>query len=309
MNANHSINCQSQSEAKRSSGQSGPTSIPGKKRSSMNALKTGLYAKSKLLPFEDEKRYRRHVRDTFESLLPENAFEKNIVQDIADAMWRAMRVELRSGLYHEEVLKQLTPEKMAEFLGIQGKRRSRAPGFLLIPNHRIPKKELPHLQKCYDQYQHLLTHVQGIKNYQMIWRQYPDLFMLLHEWLIQRGRAPLYMPNFEGLTLGWQQCPRLVEDCLAELTDELWYVLNFERLKPKIRHSMAVWFFLQTRESHHMRHINELLLRERRTCYELLDQYMKLRKSRLVHGIWQAHAIPQASQSLMVDYETISTKT
>ena len=39
---------------KSNQGQTGPKSIPGQKNSSMNALKTGLFAKSTILPFEDE---------------------------------------------------------------------------------------------------------------------------------------------------------------------------------------------------------------------------------------------------------------
>ena len=61
-------------------GQTGPKSILGKKNSSMNALKTGLFAKSTILPFEDEAQYKKHIKQVVISLSPENA--KNARQNI-----------------------------------------------------------------------------------------------------------------------------------------------------------------------------------------------------------------------------------
>jgi hypothetical protein len=54
-------------------GQTGPKSIAGKRIASMNALKSGLYAKTPLLPFEDDQQYRRHVKAVMRSLEPEDA--------------------------------------------------------------------------------------------------------------------------------------------------------------------------------------------------------------------------------------------
>ena len=73
-------------------GQTGPKSVPGKKNSSMNALKTGLFAKSTILPFEDEAQYKKHSKQVLKSLLPENGIEQAIVQQIADSLWRGGRV-------------------------------------------------------------------------------------------------------------------------------------------------------------------------------------------------------------------------
>ena len=103
-------------------GQTGPKSSAGKKISSMNALKTGLFARSAVLPFEDEVQYKRHCKQVKASMSPQNAVEVALVQQIADSLWKGSRLELRSSLKREQVMGQLTPQQMAEFLGISGKR-------------------------------------------------------------------------------------------------------------------------------------------------------------------------------------------
>ena len=49
-------------------GPTGPRSIAGKRISSMNALRNGVFAKTPVLPFEDDRTYERHVKDMFNSL-------------------------------------------------------------------------------------------------------------------------------------------------------------------------------------------------------------------------------------------------
>jgi hypothetical protein len=51
-------------------GRTGPKSLPGKYRSSLNALKHGGYAKTKILPFEDEAEYNKLRKDVYKALQP-----------------------------------------------------------------------------------------------------------------------------------------------------------------------------------------------------------------------------------------------
>ena len=74
-------------------GQTGPKSLAGKRITSMNALKSGLFAKSPLLPFEDDGQYKRHVKLVLHSLKPEDAIQLHLAQQIADSMWRGTRQE------------------------------------------------------------------------------------------------------------------------------------------------------------------------------------------------------------------------
>jgi len=184
-------------------GQTGPRSIPGKKNSSMNALKTGLFAKSTILPFEDEAQYKKHIKQVLKSLSPENAIEQAIAQQIADSLWRGARLELRSTMKRDEVFTQLTPQAMAGFLGIEGKRQARAPDYLVTPNHQIPQKDLVLPKKCLQQFDDLVKNVKGVANYEAVWRQYPQLFKALHYWLEDEDQVDLFMSDFKGLNVAW----------------------------------------------------------------------------------------------------------
>jgi hypothetical protein len=281
-----------------SQGQTGPKSIAGKKISSMNALKTGLFARSAVLPFEDELQYKRHCKQVTASLAPANALEVALVQQIADSLWKGSRLELRSSLKREQVMGQLTPQQMAEFLGISGKRQARAPSYLLTPNHHFPKKELVVPKKCLQQYEHLIQHVKGVANYEAVWRPYKDLFLGLHHWLQSEDTVDLFMSGFHALNLAWQQRPRLIEEKLEEFCDLLWYQVHFEELRPQIRGWMASWYFLHARDTHAVTQIDELLIKERRHCQSLLETYFKLRKSTQEHVLFSQKYIDTPTMTI-----------
>ena len=267
-------------------GQTGPKSIPGKKNSSMNALKTGLFAKSTILPFEDEAQYKKHIKQVLKSLSPENAIEQAIAQQIADNLWRGARLELRSTMKRDEVFTQLTPQAMAGFLGIEGKRQARAPDYLVTPNHQIPQKDLVLPKKCLQQFDDLVKNVKGVANYEAVWRQYPQLFKALHYWLEDEDQVDLFMSDFKGLNVAWQQRPRLIEEHLEVFNDHCWYMVHFKELRPQIRTWMASWYFLQARESHSILQGDDLLVKERRQCQSLLETYCKMRKSTQEHVLF-----------------------
>jgi len=267
-------------------GQTGPKSIPGKKNSSMNALKTGLFAKSTILPFEDEAQYKKHIKQVLKSLSPENAIEQAIAQQIADSLWRGARLELRSTMKRDEVFTQLTPQAMAGFLGIEGKRQAHAPDYLVTPNHQIPQKDLVLPKKCLQQFDDLVKNVKGVANYEAVWRQYPQLFKALHYWLEDEDQVDLFMSDFKGLNVAWQQRPRLIEEHLEVFNDHCWYLVHFEELRPQIRTWMASWYFLQARESHSILQGDDLLVKERRQCQSLLETYCKMRKSTQEHVLF-----------------------
>jgi hypothetical protein len=231
------------------------------------------------LPFEDVAQYKKHNKQILMSLLPEIAIEQALVQQIADSLWRGTRLELRSTMKREEVINLLTPQELAGFLGIAGKRQERPPKYLVTPNHQIPKKALALPKKCLQQYDHLVKNVKGVANYEAVWRQYPELFMELHYWLKVEGKLDLFMSNFQALNLAWQQRPRMIEERLEVFNDHCWYLVYFEKFRPQIRNLMANWYFLRTQESHSITKADDFLLKERRYCLSLLDTYCKMRKS------------------------------
>jgi len=292
-------------------GQTGPKSAAGKRIASMNALKTGLFAKSPLLPFEDEAQYKRHTKLVWQSLKPEDAVQVQLVQQIADSMWRGTRQELRAALHREEIFKQLTPKMLAGMMGLDELLVEHAPPFIVTPNHRFGRAYLKQSRQRHEQYKHLQRNVKGVLNYNMVWRSYPEFFQGLDLWTQNAVSPRIFMFNNQGIDLYWQTHPKELEALITEygcylwyvinyeqlrsqirtwmaITEYgcyLWYVINYEQLRSQIRTWMAIWFFLKGRHSNEVQMFDEIVLRERRSCQLLLDSFFKMRKSQMDHAL------------------------
>ena len=266
-------------------GQTGPKSDAGKRIASMNALKSGLFAKSPLLAFEDEGQYKRHVKLVLYSLKPEDAVQLHLAQQIADSMWRGTRQELRAALHREEIFKQLTPRILAGLMSIDEALVPYAPPFLVTPNHRFGRAILKQSRQRHEQYKHLQRNVKGVLNYNMVWRSYPEFFQGLDLWTQNAVSPRIFMFNNQGIDLYWQTHPKELEALITEYGCYLWYVINYEQLRSQIRTWMAIWFFLKGRHSHEVEMYDEIVLRERRSCQLLLDSFFKLRKSQMDHAL------------------------
>lgn len=266
-------------------GQTGPKSKEGKRIASMNALKMGLFAKSPLLPFEDEAQYKRHIKSVWQSLKPEDAVQVQLVQQIADSMWRGTRQEYRAALHREEVFKQLTPKILAGMMGLDETLVSHAPSFIVTPNHRFGRAYLKQSRQCHAQYEHLQRNAKGVLNYNMVWRSYSEFFQGLDVWSKNTVSPSIFMFNRQGIELYWQSHPKELEALITEYGSFLWYVVHYEELRPQIRNWMAIWFFLRSRHCHEVEMYDEVVLRERRSCQLLLDAFFKLRKSQMDHAL------------------------
>ena len=92
---------QSQINANRKNAESstGPSET-GKTRSCMNAIKTGLTARTMLLTPEDAPIYKTHIDRFFTKYAPANPDEHDLVQTIADTEWRLADIApLERGIY------------------------------------------------------------------------------------------------------------------------------------------------------------------------------------------------------------------
>ncbi len=70
----------------------GPKTESGKQRSSLNALRHGLTGQIIVLPSDDLKAYQRHVESFVAEYRPKGPTESNLVQILADTVWRQHRV-------------------------------------------------------------------------------------------------------------------------------------------------------------------------------------------------------------------------
>ena len=72
-------------------GRTGPKSNKGKAISSLNAVKHGGYAKTKILPFEDAGERKRLERELYRALGPQDAIKEDLVDRMADSYWARER--------------------------------------------------------------------------------------------------------------------------------------------------------------------------------------------------------------------------
>src|ERR1700761_2519599 len=70
----------------------GPTSLEGKAKSSLNAVRTGLTGKTVLLPSDDAEAYEDHIASHIARWNPVTTDEHEIVQDLAQTKWRLARI-------------------------------------------------------------------------------------------------------------------------------------------------------------------------------------------------------------------------
>ena len=265
---------------KKASGQTGPKSLAGKKKIGFNALKQGRFAKSPLLPFEDAKLYAKHTKEVFAALGPTNYIETQLVDEYANALWRIYRHETRGSYEREQILHRLTPVMAAQMLGITSERANCAPEFLTQLNHVISKTERVLAHKCLYQYSHLIKNARGIANFNLVWRQFPNLFDALAVWVDKHYEgSPLFNSTKQGLKLAWQQRPEKVLESLERLSNELYYICHWEEFRPQIRVWMESYYFLQRAEQYRINQDEQLLMKERNYAHSLLDRLMRLRKT------------------------------
>jgi len=103
----------------------GPRTEPGKQRSSLNALRHGLTARTAVLPTEDPEAYQRHIQQFLDEYQPATATETQLVHELANTAWRINRIPfLEAELLSQAPNPQTLVPQLAT-LGLHGSRLSR----------------------------------------------------------------------------------------------------------------------------------------------------------------------------------------
>src|SRR5580704_1543821 len=103
----------------------GPRTESGKQRSSLNALRHGLTARTAVLPTEDPEAYQRHIQQFLDEYQPANSTETQLVHEIANTAWRLNRIPfLEAELLSQDPNPQSQIPLLAS-LGPHGSRLSR----------------------------------------------------------------------------------------------------------------------------------------------------------------------------------------
>ncbi len=103
----------------------GPRTEAGKQRSSLNALRHGLTARTAFLPTEDAEAYQRHIQQFLDEYKPAASTETQLVHEIANTAWRLNRIPL---LEAELLSQNPSPQHLIQqlvALGLHGSRLSR----------------------------------------------------------------------------------------------------------------------------------------------------------------------------------------
>lgn len=278
---------QEASDRKKAHGQTGPKTERGKERSKWNSLTHGRYAKSILLPFEDAAAFKRHLRDIRTALTPNHCVEQKIVDEYAHSLWRLQRQENRKAYERDRILEKLTPTMMAQMLGLSQDYCDAAPDYLVDLKKKIPKAQAMLANAAYVQYERLMKDAKGITNFNLVWRQFPDLFNALSIYIDRVGSMrPLFTSNNKDLDLAWQQHPEVILEYLEDLSKELFYLANLNEFKPQIRLFMESWYFAQDYELKRLEREDGGLMAERKHANNLLDKLMQLRKTQ--YALWMA---------------------
>lgn len=280
----------------KSHGQTGPKSIAGKNRSRWNALKDGATAKSAVLPFEDERLYRRHIREVEKALSPANYVEAQLVREYAEGLWRIVRHEKRGAYAREKILNRITPAMVAQMLGLAECYIASAPAYLTNLKHKISQRQSARAKHLLVLYQHLQDNAKGIANFHLVWTRYQDLFRDFGGYLqeLDPGSTPFVNPMGNGVNLPWQHKPDLILKLLERFSHQLFYMAHFEEFKPSIRVWMESWFFLQKTEMRRLEQDDQVLLKERNHVHALLDRIVRIRKSNVYLG-----SVPATLSSLV----------
>jgi hypothetical protein len=103
----------------------GPRTETGKQRSSLNALRHGLTARTAVLASEDQAAYERHCRKFFDDYEPANSTETQLVRELADTSWRLNRIPLLEAELIDQVPSPESLIPQLASLGLHGTRLSR----------------------------------------------------------------------------------------------------------------------------------------------------------------------------------------
>jgi hypothetical protein len=266
-------------------GRTGPRSLKGKSISSMNAVKHGAYSKTEILPHEDAAERKRLQREIYKALKPQGAVEENLADQMIDNLWTSERFKLRVAMKQADIFTQLTPATLAELIGVRSEYQPFAPDYLKEPNTKFPKKELKLPLQRYRLYLDLCKNSKGIANYQTVFARYQVLFEGVHEFIGNDYGTPFLLSTGAGLEIAWQQRPQKVEEVLLEYAASLWYMIQFDELRPHIRHWMASWFFLDRMGRKESDYQDDLVAKELNRYKSSLDTFMRFRKSQVEQAV------------------------
>jgi hypothetical protein len=225
--------------------------------------------------------------------MPNDYVEQQIVDEYAHALWRLQRQENRTAYERERILDKLTAPMMADMLGVSPEYCAAAPSYLLNPKMKVSLAQEKVANAAYEQYGRLMKEAKGTTNFNLVWRNFPDLFKALGAYIEHMGSLkPLFTEHQKDLNLAWQQHPQKILEHLTVLSKKLYYTAKFNGFKPHIRLLMETWYFAQHHELKRLERDDAGLMAERKHANAMLDKLMQLRKTQSALQVATSKVLP-----------------
>jgi hypothetical protein len=182
----------------------GPRTEPGKQRSSLNALRHGLTARTAVLPTEDSEVYQRHIQQFLDEYAPATPTETQLVHEIANTAWRLNRIPLlEAALFSPSPNPQTLIPQLAT-LGLHGSRLSRQfqkaidqLRYIQDERRRLERRQLNEAAEIFFRHQH-----KGLP-----WEPSDDGFVFSKQQVERHARHMMRLPGFYAAHPGFQADP------------------------------------------------------------------------------------------------------
>ena len=191
----------------------GPRTESGKQRSSQNALRHGLTARTAVLPSEDPAAYQRHCRQFIDEYKPATASETQLVQQLADTSWRINRIPL---LEADVLARAQSPAPSPE-----------PPSFDIVDAHRLLASLSIHGQRLSRQFQKTLIQLREIQA-ERLERERRDLRDAASVLEFHKHKGLPYDPAEDGFVFSKTEIEAFAQRTMR--LNQAWKVENFTLL-------------------------------------------------------------------------------
>ena len=280
-------NLSTETSASKFQGQTGPKTLAGKNRSRFNAIKHGIHAKSKVLPYENERDYKALIKAVLHDLKPEGAIEEDLAMQVADSMWKRYRMEEKIRVRHAELFDHLDCQNLAGLLEVPEKYIPYAPEYLMNMSHRFGPSQTERARYAWQQYEAMikdnesgqLTDLQDMADHFTTFFEYVELWFKNTHQLYS-----LYDPTVNKVHPNWVQQKEHFLEVLEPIGAMLFYQAHFMGWKDQIRNWMQSWYLSQKAELRELDQYELVAIKQAQLTQALLDKLMKLQKHKA--DIW-----------------------
>ena len=229
--------------------QTGPKSLAGKAIARRNSMKHGMRAKKLLTSFEDPKEYEDHAERIFQTLVPQDFIEEEIVHAYAYAIWSSPRGE-RYLQAQSTKNRYVDQETIAKKLGIKRDLLPFVPDYVCKMDYEISPERTVDGVYLYERFKELEKEIKdsdlGQWDLQKTAALYTDLFNRFEQW----DGEPLYCNANREIDEKWIKDPHSFWKRLECFSCCLYFEANFMRLKPQIRVIYENEFWVNAMNAH-----------------------------------------------------------